>query len=613
MMVPKTNPALIEALQRYFGTLDAVSLDSLMTNLHRRELASGQTLIRQGDPAEAMYLLVSGRLTVYREKAGEPDRVLGSVFRGESVGEMGLLNGGVRNATVKASRDSVLAEITRDEFERLTNAHPALLRAFTCTIVERLSKSNDRSPRQLRPSVALVPLHEIGDYQALTHLLVASVGQIAPSQFISQEAVAQALGLASGSLYQSAQESAINHYLAEADSHEAHLIYQADPTLSPWTRKCVRQADVVYLLAEAGQSDLEEELLEFLQNRRQRHPEVAYHLLLLHPEDATTPTGTRSWLDRLQPNRHHHLRRGRHQDFSRLARSLTGQSIGLALGGGGAKGMAHLGVFRALQEAAIPVDLISGTSIGAIMGATLALGWSLDQIADIGKQVFLQQNISGDYQLPFYSLIRGERKEAVLRELFDYQIEDLWYDFRCVSCDLSTNQMHLHDRGSLWKALMASSALPGVFPPFIDEGRFLVDGALINNLPGDLLLEAGAQHLISVDVNNAREIYPGEAEFPTGSTVLRYRLLGRRRQLPRMPSIGQTFMRSTYLASTQHTRQVMGMAALPLQPPVKQIGLLAWNKMDQAVEAGYQHTRQYLKEHGNPFESLLSPSTNQSL
>lgn len=599
-------PPVHDALQRYFGTLDAASRDSLLARLHWLELPSGQTLIRQGEPAEAMYILLSGRLTVWLAQPGQPDRVLGSIFRGESVGEMGLLTGGTRNATVKASRDSVLVEITRAEFERLTDAHPALLRTFAQTMVQRLSQANTRRPRAQRPSVALVPLHPIDDFPVITQLLVAAVGEIAPVQFIDPATVARALDLPPEDLYQPEQQTAVNRYLAEADSHERHLLYQADGQLSPWTRKCVRQADVVYLLAEADHPRLDEALLDFLQARRGRHPEVDYHLLLLHPARATTPIGSQGWLNRIQPDRHHHLRRGHERDFARLARALTGQSIGLALGGGGAKGMAHLGVFKALQEAGIPVDLIAGTSIGAIMGATLALDWSLEEMTQVGRQVFLEQNISGDYQLPFYALIKGQRKEAVLRELFDYQIEDLWYDFRCVSCDLSTNQMHVHTQGSLWRALMASSALPGVFPPFIEGGRFLVDGALINNLPGDLLRAGGAQFLISVDVNNAREIFTEEEQFPTGRAVMRHRLLGQKRRLPRLPSIGQTFMRSTYLASTQHAQQVLAEADLPLQPPVKRIGLLAWDKMELAVEAGYQHTQAYLAEHGNPFPKLSS-------
>lgn len=598
------QPAISEVLQRYFGMLDAGSLASLQARLRVLTVPSGQVLIRQGAAAEAMYILLSGRLTVYLEQPGQPDRVLGAIFRGESVGEMGLLAGGERHASVKASRDSVLVEIDRAEFERLTDAHPALLRAFARTMVERLSQANTRRPRQQRPSVAFVPLHPVRDYAAVSQQLALAVSQVAPSQLIDRATVARAVSISEERLFSPGSEGAVARYLAEADSHEKHLLYQADTGLSPWTRKCVRQADVVYLLAEAGQSHLDAALLDYLHQRRAQHPEVDYHLLLLHPAQAATPTGTRGWLERVRPDRHHHLRRDHPGDFARLARALTGQAIGLALGGGGAKGMAHLGVFRALQEAGIPVDMVAGTSIGAIMAATLALGWSQEEMLQIGQQVFLGQNISGDYQLPFYALIKGQRKEQVLRALFDYQIEDLWYDFRCVSCDLSTNQLHVHERGSLWRALMASSALPGVFPPFIEEGRFLVDGALINNLPGDLLREQGAQYLISVDVNNATEIYTEEAQFPSGRTVLRHHLLRQKRRLPRLPSIGQTFMRSTYLASTQHTQQVLAQSDLALQPPVKRIGLLAWDKMPQAVETGYRHTRACLAEREHPFAHL---------
>ena len=285
----------------------------------------------------------------------------------------------------------------------------------------------------------------------------------------------------------------------------------------------MRQADEIYLLADARQFAQTGEVLAYLLERRVRHPDIPYHLLLLHPNGDQLPQGTDRWLEQISPLRHHHVRLDRESDLHRVARFITQQAIGLALGGGGAKGMAHVGVWKAFQELGIEVDLIGGSSIGAMMGAPLAMNWSYEQLLEVCKRVFLDPRIAKDYNLPLYSLLTGRNKNRIMRELFDYQIEDLWQPFFCVSCDLSTNRMMVHERGSLWKAASASSAIPGIFPPFIYDGHFLIDGGMVNNIPGDLVLERGATYLVNVDLSESPALYTDQKSFPSVWELLRRR------------------------------------------------------------------------------------------
>ncbi len=588
-------PTLQQGMKRYFGALEPEVSDALLRELEWVELMSGEQLIGAGEAADGMYLLLSGRLSVFLPKEGGREELVGSVFKGETVGEMALLTDAERSATVKASRDSILVKIKKEDFVKIYNKYPSILSGFSKLIISRLQHANQRQVLRLKPNAALLPLHPIADYATLVSQISEAVGSLEQNFVISEQSLADALHIGMEQLESADAQSPIQQYLAELDNRDAYLLFQAQPVLSAWTQRCIRQADVIYLLAEADHAEPRQDLLDYLKERKERHPEVQVHLVLIHPHEQRFPQHTQKWLERVEPMRCYHLRREHHRDIMRLARFITGKTIGIACGGGGAKGLAHIGVFKAFFELGIEVDLIGGTSIGSILGATKAMDWTLEELMAACRKTFIEGSIANDYHFPFFSLLKGRKKEKVLQELFDYQIEDMWYPFLCVSCDLSTNEMLVHERGSLWQAIAASSALPGVFPPLIVDGHFLVDGALINNLPGDLLRARDCDFLISVDVSTTQEIFTNQSAFPPNSLVFRDRLLGRRKRATKFPSLFQIFMRSSYLASTTHAQQISAQSDICLKPPVKRIGLMGWDKMEQAVEAGYQHTIKYFE------------------
>lgn len=585
--------AFEQSMKKYFGALEPSVARALLHEVEWVELLSGNTLIRTGEPADGMYILLFGRLSVFLEQEGQEPQWVGAVDRGESVGEMALLSGGIRNATVKASRDSVLAKISTDQFEALYAQYPSILKGFSQTVVTRLNSANQKKTDRAKPNIAVVPLQQIENYPDWVTVLGQFMGKIDQVKHINEQAVT--LGLGKDVI--NPDDPEVFGWLAEADSLDAYSLYEGQPNLSPWTRKCVRQADKIYLLIDATGPEPDRALLDYLLDRRKRHPEAAYHLLIMHPPYTVLPSGTKRWLDLIQPDQFHHFRLGNEKDLRRISRLMMGKGIGIACGGGGAKGLAHIGMFKALYELGIETDWVAGTSIGAIMGATYALDWPLEMLMEGSRKTFIEGNITNDYQIPFYSLLRGMKKEKVLHELFDYQIEDLWRNFLCVSCNLSSNKMMVHERGSLWRAITASSALPGVFPPTIQDGQFLVDGALINNLPGDLLIDRGIDFLISVDVNISREIFTDQEHFPSNFATLSRKLTGRSKSGPRFPSLTQIFMRSSYLASTLHSQHVNRISQVSIQPPVKRIGLMGWDKLDLAIQEGYRSTIEYFQNH----------------
>jgi predicted acylesterase/phospholipase RssA len=190
---------------------------------------------------------------------------------------------------------------------------------------------------------------------------------------------------------------------------------------------------------------------------------------------------------------------------ARLARLLTGRGIGLTLSGGGARGLAHIGVVKALRQANIAIDAVGGTSLGAILGAGVAMEWTHDELVDRFRRAFVDTNPLNDYTLPLMSLVSGRKVTRLLRgEFGELQIEDLPLPFYCVSSNLTTGRLAVHRTGSLWRWLRASVAIPGVLPPIFHQGDVHVDGGAMNNLPVDVMREVGRGPIIGVDVGADR-------------------------------------------------------------------------------------------------------------
>ncbi|HZU82612.1 MAG TPA: patatin-like phospholipase family protein [Polyangiaceae bacterium] len=235
--------------------------------------------------------------------------------------------------------------------------------------------------------------------------------------------------------------------------------------------------------------------------RRERLPPI--DLALVHAGDVDVPRGSAAWAWLRDHARIHHVRAGERRDYERIARTMVRCGVAVVLSGGGARGIAHVGVLRALEEAGVPVDAIGGASMGGLVAAGYARGWDAGAILDRMRRLFRRSGRAlYDPTLPFVALLAGRKLERVLRRYFeDLAIEDLWLPFFCVSTDLGRAAVHVHDRGALWRAVAASCSIPGVFPPRRDGGRVLVDGGVIDNLPLDVMAARFDGAIVASDVN----------------------------------------------------------------------------------------------------------------
>ena len=603
---------LEDTLAEVFGELEPGLFASLQPRLTTLELAGGTVLMREGEPSDALYLVLSGRLLASRGA----DAVLGEIGRGEPIGEMGVITGAPRTATVRALRDSVLVRLDGADFIDVLQRWPSAGLPLARKLIERLSRKRGGARRQGFINVCVLPLQAALDGDALASRLHAELSALSADESSAgavalhdRRSVEAALGLDIEAVEAEAlgEHRRLLDWLDQQEAAHALQVFVADAADTAWTRLCLRQADLVLLATDADADPAPQgvELAHLVGDARR----IAAHqaLWLVHPGDRRRPRDTAAWLA-ARPHlaadglSHLHLRRGHPGDWRRVARIVAGRAIGLVLAGGGARGFAHVGVMQALEEQGIEWDVVGGTSIGAVMGFYAATGLPASRVRALAGEAF-RRNPTGDVNwVPVMSLLRGRRLKRVIddavAEAFDgaADIEDLWKPFFCVASNCSRQRADVLRRGRLSEALRASVSIPAALPPVLRDGELLVDGGTFNNYPVDLMRAAGAARVIGVDLSQDAYRALDHADVPSPWAFLLDRLFRRRdgRRYKDFPSLGTTVVNVALMASTSHQKRMREFVDLAFQPDVSDVGLLQWRAFDRVVAIGLDHARAVL-------------------
>ena len=580
---------VIGHFSRLFGVIDPEVLGVVEELVEWVTVPAGSRLFAQGEEGDAAYLVAAGRLRAFRQTGGV-EVELGEIARAELVGEMSLLDGEPRGAAVYAVRDSQLIRFSRAAYDELLQRYPRVGLEVAQVVLQR-SRGAATRDRARRLSVVVVPITPGIDAHAFAADLTAALGPEARrltsrdiDDDLGRDGIADIDEDDVGTLR-------LAYHLEELEERHRHLVYEVDERWTGWSRRALRWADHILLVADAERDPqpgaLETELWGLIAGH---HPRVS--LALLHPSETELPRGTGAWLEARDLASHHHLRRGDEATMGRLARLLAGTGTSLVFGGGGARGFAHLGVLAVLDELEVPIDMIGGTSIGSIMAVGPAMGWSPEQGRATSIEAFRKLF---DYTLPRTSILRGERISSKLRQtLGDVDIADLWIPYFCVSTNLTHATAQYHDRGSLLHAVRASIAIPGVLPPVPSEGDLLVDGGVLDNIPvGEMRRRNPSGTVIVVDV---APVEGPVADRDYGLSVSGFRgLFGRARET-RPPSLVSTMVRASILASVRDRGQAVrdGLADLYLDIDVDGGGMLDFSTAGEIADRGAASTRDAL-------------------
>ena len=600
---------IVERLQRaelrsllFFGDqfkgMSQAVLKDLEAEMELMLCPSGGCLMREGDECDGSYVVVSGRLRVTHQHAGGEARVATELGRGQTVGEIGILTGGKRTATVCAIRDTLMAKLSVEAFERLLRKHPhELVKHFAGAVINRLwtqtlGKARDKN------SVVTIALIPAGNNVPLTDFsrrLAEALSGHGPTLLLNSDLLGEYLS--SKEIAQTPLDDADNLSIAcwlnHQESAYRYILYQTGSAPSEWTKRCLRQADRVLLVGDAASPARKEEIEETLLSDP-IYRKLPKSLVILHQGNVACER-TEAWLREREVRYHYHVCPSDAHDMARLGRLASGNGVGLVLSGGGARGFAHIGAIRALREAGIPIDKVGGSSMGSIVAGMTALRWDYRTMIDQARAF----NYRMDYTYPAVALTTGNNITRQLKKGFGEQkIEDLWISFFCVSTDLNSSRQGVHDRGLLWKYVRASMSVPGLFPPVIEGNSFLVDGAVFNNMPVDVMRsQDDIGPLIALDVGAPVRLETEtriEGSF-SGWQALTRKLIPAARSLA-LPSLTKTLMASWLIKSDEAKETMQNLADFYLRFPVQEFGLLDFNRVKEIAERGYAYTSEKLAE-----------------
>jgi NTE family protein len=558
---------------RDVGVEELSALDPPPEVIHLR---AGETLFRQGAEDADYFVLITGRLSVFRHGESGQWMRIGRILPGEGVGEMALLTNEPRSATVIARLDSELVRFGQSTFLALLERHPSSVLSIARSIIQRANVSTGHK-RPAYPIIAILSLSPGADAAALARGLAEQLQTYGSTCHVDEAAAGD---------------------LDNLEQQFDFIICAAGPQATGWSRYCLARADYILLAADVLEPAAGEVETELLSNLK-RELTGRIDLLLVHPGRWHAHCGAMTWLTRLNPTEHHHLRSGNDSDLARLGRIIVGSANNLALSGGGARALAHIGVLRAFAECGIPIDRIGGTSMGAIIGALFALDHGFDEAVKQMRELFWKRKPTKDYTIPILSLLAGKRMDSIGRDLFgSWTIEDLPIRYFCVSSDLGEGKVVEHFDGPVWMALRATSAIPVIAPPLLTGTQVLVDGGVLNNLPIDLMQDHFSGKFFAIDVSKYHPIAVDNRwnlMCPSGFELLRARLHPFRPK-PQMPSIVEMLLRTITLASEGQSRRAREKANLLLTPPVEMYPLLNFNDFDAIVEKGYRYTISALEQ-----------------
>ncbi|MGA8257551.1 MAG: DHA2 family efflux MFS transporter permease subunit [Nocardioides sp.] len=505
------------------------------------DLQAGRDLFREGEPGDCLHVLLSGRLLVRQH-----DAVVADLGRGSVVGELAVLSGSARSATVTAARDSTLLQIAADDMREVLTGHPAAYASVAEVLADHVRQSPAGAVAPAVPAVIAVVSVTGPEPRAVAAELIELIEE---HLRVIDPGVVTAEGLERA-------EQAVDRVVLVAGSDD-----------DEWRNFCLRHADRVVLVGEGSP--------------RLPVPAENCELVLTGPVDDEQ---VHAWLVATGARRAHLVDRPGSMGLRPLAARLAGRSVGLALAGGGARAMSHVGLLYELEGAGIEVHRVAGVSVGAYIGAAYAAGWSVAHVEELLRAEFVQRKPVSDWTFPRYALSRGARiRQGAERVFGDLTAETLPRELTVVATDIYRREAVPLRSGLLREITCASAAIPGLLPPVRVGDRMLVDGAVTGNLPVPHLVAEGVGPVIA-------------ANLGVGGAGPRDHVV------PRTPALGETLMRALLFSSGDHDLRATQQADIVVTAQTRDIGLLEFHQMDAAIEAGRAAGRAVV-------EALAQPSS----
>lgn len=444
-----------------FKNLSEDDLELIVNSLYMESYPKGAYVFRKGDAGDRMYLVESGQVAVIGDDAKETIAFMGP---GSFVGEISLLLTQPRTAALQVMLDAKLYVLRKREFDQLITLRPSIALEMMRELSKRLVTTTQRKRNLTKPRRITAVFGDCGPELARQLYIQAKspIGllPLPPAQVPGDLTLDEGVMLLDG-------QDLTDITLAERLSFQIevfkHVVILLPDQPAPVVRKAFDLADTVVSTSR--------------------------------PPDWFSLRGKRSdlWLTTGSPT-----------DLARVARRLTGRTVGLALSSGGSRGLAHLGVLKVLMEENIPIDMVAGTSAGALFGALFALGWSVERLVGFTSELKAATRFTNwDFNFPpRTALVKGRiaRDRLIARWVENKDFEDLPTPLYMVAADAFTGEEVVFSAGALADAIRASLSIPVLTEPWYYQGRYLLDGGIVNPLPASVLRSQGADIVIASSV-----------------------------------------------------------------------------------------------------------------
>lgn len=559
----------IGKLPLFIGISSILIEELLLRHFEPVNLKYGEILLREGEENSDLYLILNGRLGLLKES--EQNRHIKELGSGEMVNEFPLLKKNTANATVIAVRDSFILKLNQEALEKVFHKHPKEGLLLLQNIANYPSNISNHKTFFLFFDSQNIHNRQIADSfrKALT--------KYGTCRIVNKDNILK-------------HHDHIDAWLARQHAQFSFIIYESCNEDFELTKLLLPHADRALILCDANESpsigyNTEQIFLE----AKQLHKNI--DLVLIQSDSAKYPANTNKWLEQLSGVFWHHIRETSSADIERVARIVSGHSITLVFGGGGAKALVFIGFYKALRELGIPIDWVGGSCAGAMLTTAIAMLLSPEEMVEKIKRFAPKSLLEAiDFTLPIVSLSSGKSMARFFKLAFpDINLEDLWINNFCVTTNLTQSRVEILNKGPAWKALRTTTGIPIFLHPVTnDNGDLLVDGAVMNNLPVDIMksnFKAGKVIAGRIKTHVLHAMNLSHHKFGLWNFIkdyfsgkLRYSHLNLFKMLDR----------TTMLASRQHAEQHAKLADFCMHYEVGHVGYFDYNSVDKLVELGYR-------------------------
>ena len=586
------NPEINAALSTIAKGVDTKTIKELKKDISWKTLNDSEILFNEGDIGDSCYIVMSGRVQALKNYGKDNEVVLGELKKGDIIGDMALITGEKRSATIKASKLSRLIYISKKSFDQVMYSNPKALMEVSKALINRLKFQNKKEKINKNIIIGILSLVDNKTNQDFYSILDKNLQLFGNTENLTELT----------SHLDSNEDSLDFEILLEniVSNNDFLILHSNDVNDIKWKENILKYSDKVIVIGNPKElNSISKEELQIFNNYTELNLDKIW-LVLNHSEDTVVPSNTKKIINDRNGIRTFHIKNNNENDIKRIVRFLTKQTIGLTLGGGGAKGFAHFGVYKAMNELNIPLDIIGGTSAGSIVASQIALGHSFEEIIEKNKKVNALRMFK-EYGLPYISLIKSNKIEQAAKiSAEDRDIEDLWIPFFAPATDLTNSKLIVFNKGPLWEAIRSSGALPGIVLPHFMNENIIVDGGLMNNLPVDIMRNNYGGKIICSSCSLDKSMKTSIRGIPNQSKMIFNKLFNKssfEKKYGYVPTVTDIIFKTSVVASASQINNNINMSDLFLELPTSEFGLTDFNNkaMLEMIDIGYNYSKPKLE------------------